>query len=42
VGINERGIRHAPPTYKRILLLRQIEQEIQSRGVETTNIYAKI
>lgn len=31
-----------PPTYKRILLLRQIEQEIASRGLDTANIYAKI
>ena len=28
-----------PPTYKRLLLLRQIDQEIQSRGVQTSNIY---
>jgi len=31
-----------PPTYKRILLLRQIEQEIETRGLQTSNIYAKI
>lgn len=31
-----------PPTYKRILLLRQIEQEIASRGTAPTNIYAHI
>jgi len=28
-----------PPTYKRLLMLRQIDQEIQSRGVQTSNIY---
>jgi heat shock protein HtpX len=28
-----------PPTYKRLLLLRQIDQEIQSRGVQVSNIY---
>jgi heat shock protein HtpX len=28
-----------PPTYKRLLLLRQIDGEIQSRGVQTSNIY---
>src|SRR5271157_4609961 len=28
-----------PPTYKRLQLLRQIDQEIQSRGVQTSNIY---
>jgi len=28
-----------PPTYKRLQLLRQIDQEIQSRGVQTANIY---
>ncbi|HXZ98603.1 MAG TPA: M48 family metalloprotease [Candidatus Acidoferrum sp.] len=31
-----------PPTYKRILLLRQIDQEITSRGLQTDNIYSKI
>jgi heat shock protein HtpX len=31
-----------PPTYKRLLLLRQIDQDIESRGVETPNIYAHI
>jgi len=31
-----------PPTYKRLLLLRQIEQDIASRGVQSQNIYAKI
>jgi heat shock protein HtpX len=30
-----------PPTYKRLLLLRQIEQDIQSRGVQTSNIYER-
>jgi heat shock protein HtpX len=28
-----------PPTYKRLLMLRQIDQEIQSRGAQTSNIY---
>jgi len=28
-----------PPTYKRLLLLRQIDQEITSRGLQTSNIY---
>jgi heat shock protein HtpX len=28
-----------PPTYKRLQLLRQIDQEIQSRGPQTANIY---
>lgn len=31
-----------PPTFKRILLLRQIDQEIQSRGTENSNIYSQI
>ena len=31
-----------PPTYRRILLLRQIEQDIASRGLDSANIYAKI
>jgi heat shock protein HtpX len=31
-----------PPTYKRLLLLRQIEQDIQSRGAQTSNIYAHV
>jgi len=40
-SVNEAFSTH-PPTYKRILLLRQIEQEIASRGLETANIYSKI
>ena len=28
-----------PPTYKRLLLLRQIDQEITSRGLQASNIY---
>jgi heat shock protein HtpX len=40
-SVNEAFSTH-PPTYKRILLLRQIDEEISSRGVQTTNIYAKI
>jgi Zn-dependent protease with chaperone function len=31
-----------PPTYKRLLLLRQIDQDIQSRGAQTSNIYAHV
>jgi heat shock protein HtpX len=31
-----------PPTYKRLLLLRQIDQDIQSRGVQTTDMYARV
>ncbi|MGA2790565.1 MAG: M48 family metalloprotease [Candidatus Bathyarchaeia archaeon] len=40
-SINEAFATH-PPTFKRILLLRQIEQEIQSRGTGTPNIYSRI
>lgn len=40
-SVNEAFTTH-PPTYKRILLLRQIEQEIRSRGTENPNIYAPI
>lgn len=40
-SLNETFATH-PPTYKRILLLRQIEQEIQSRGLQSGNIYARI
>lgn len=40
-SLNEAFATH-PPTYKRLLLLRQIEQEIASRGVQTDNIYARI
>ena len=40
-SVNEAFSTH-PPTYKRILLLRQIEQEIGSRGLESSNIYARI
>jgi heat shock protein HtpX len=40
-AINEAFSTH-PPTFKRILLLRQIDQEIQSRGLETANIYSHI
>ena len=31
-----------PPTYKRLLLLKQIDQEISSRGLQTSNIYQRI
>jgi heat shock protein HtpX len=40
-SVNEAFSTH-PPTFKRILLLRQIEQEIASRGLQTSNIYAHI
>lgn len=40
-SINEAFATH-PPTFRRILLLRQIEQEIESRGAQTPNIYSKI
>ncbi len=40
-SVNEMFSTH-PPTFKRILLLRQIDQEITSRGSQTENIYAKI
>ena len=39
--VNEAFSTH-PPTFKRILLLRQIEQEIASRGLQTSNIYERI
>jgi len=31
-----------PPTYKRLLLLKQIDQEISSRGPQSGNIYGRI
>ena len=40
-SVNEAFSTH-PPTYRRILLLRQIEQEIDSRGLQSSNIYARI
>ncbi len=40
-SVNEAFSTH-PPTYKRILLLKQINQEIASRGLESPNIYARI
>jgi heat shock protein HtpX len=40
-SINEAFSTH-PPTFRRILLLRQIEQEIDSRGLQSSNIYARI
>jgi len=40
-SVNEMFATH-PPTYRRILLLRQIDQEITSRGLQTDNIYSKI
>jgi len=40
-SVNEAFSTH-PPTFKRILLLKQIDQEIASRGLQTGNIYARI
>ena len=40
-SVNEMFATH-PPTYKRLLLLRQIDQDIQSRGAQTQNIYAHV
>jgi heat shock protein HtpX len=40
-SVNEAFSTH-PPTYKRLLLLKQIDQEISSRGVQTNNIYGRI
>jgi heat shock protein HtpX len=40
-SVNELFSTH-PPTFKRILLLRQIDQEITSRGMQTDNIYAHV
>ncbi len=40
-SVNEVFATH-PRTFKRILLLRQIEQEIQSRGTEIPNIFSRI
>jgi heat shock protein HtpX len=41
-GALNRAFATHPPTYKRLLLLRQIDQDIQSRGVQTPNIYAHV
>jgi heat shock protein HtpX len=40
-SVNEMFATH-PPTYKRLLLLKQIDQEISSRGPQTGNIYQRI
>lgn len=40
-SVNELFSTH-PPTFKRILLLRQIDQEITSRGMQTENMYAHV
>jgi heat shock protein HtpX len=40
-SVNEMFSTH-PPTYKRLLLLKQIDQEISSRGLQTSNIYGRI
>jgi heat shock protein HtpX len=39
--VNEMFSTH-PPTYKRLLLLKQIDQEISSRGLQSSNIYGHI
>ena len=41
-GSLNRAFATHPPTYKRLLLLRQIDQDIQSRGAQTSNIYAHV
>ena len=41
-GALNRAFATHPPTCKRLLLLRQIDQDIQSRGVQTPNIYAHV
>jgi heat shock protein HtpX len=41
-GALNRAFATHPPTYKRLLLLRQIDQDIESRGVQTPNIYANV
>jgi heat shock protein HtpX len=40
-SVNEMFATH-PPTYKRLILLKQIDQEISARGVQTDNIYGRI
>ena len=40
-SVNEMFATH-PPTYKRLILLKQIDQEISARGVQTNNIYGRI
>jgi heat shock protein HtpX len=40
-SINELFATH-PPTYKRLLMLKQIDQEMISRGTQTDNIYAHV
>jgi heat shock protein HtpX len=40
-SVNEMFATH-PPTYKRLILLKQIDQEISARGVQTGNIYGRI
>jgi heat shock protein HtpX len=39
--VNELFATH-PPTFKRIMLLRQIDREIASQGIQTANIYAHV
>jgi heat shock protein HtpX len=40
-SVNEMFATH-PPTYKRLILLKQIDQEISARGVQADNIYSRI
>ncbi len=40
-SVNEMFATH-PPTYKRLILLKQIDQEISIRGVQADNIYGHI
>jgi len=40
-SVNEMFATH-PPTYKRLILLKQIDQEISIRGVQADNIYGRI
>ena len=40
-SVNEMFATH-PPTYKRLILLKQIDQEISARGIQTGNIYGRI
>jgi len=41
-GSLNRAFATHPPTYKRLQLLRQIDQDIESRGAQTGNIYARV
>jgi len=41
-GSLNRAFATHPPTYKRLQLLRQIDQDIDSRGAQAANIYARV